>query len=55
VRLITALLVCLGLTVSVLSILAQTSTRAPATAASNAQKATEPRAPALGSLLVTPA
>jgi len=32
--------------VSVLSTLAQTSTRAPATAASSAQKATEPRGPA---------
>ena len=45
-RVITALLVCLGLTVSGLLSLAQTSTRVSTTAASRAQKATEPRVPA---------
>ena len=47
-RVVTASLVCcLGLTVSGLLALAQTSTRVPTTAASSARKATEPpRAPA---------
>ena len=45
-RVVTVLLVCLGLTVSGLFTLAQTSNRVPATAASVAQKATEPRTPA---------
>src|SRR5262245_32823186 len=46
-RVVTALLVCLGLTVSGILTLAQTSTGAPTAAASTAQKAAEPLAPAL--------
>ena len=46
-RIVTALLVCLGPTVSSLFTLAQTSTRVPTAAASRAQQAIEPpRAPA---------
>ena len=46
-RVVTALLVCLGLTVFGLFAVGQISTRVPTTAASSAQKATEtPRAPA---------
>ena len=45
-RIVTALLVCLGLTVSGLFSFVQTSTRVSTTAASRAQKSTEPRAPA---------
>ena len=47
-RVVMALLVCLGLTVSGLMTLAQTSTRVPTAAASSDQKAAEPpRTPAL--------
>ncbi len=53
-RVATALLICLGITICGLSSLAQTSTNVPSTPASRTEKATEPlRAPAfeyLGSL-----
>src|SRR3977135_4615827 len=53
-RVVTALLVCLGMTICVLSSLAQTSTSVPSTHASRAESAIEtPRAPVfeyLGSL-----